>query len=68
MKRRLVAFIDESEGKITSWKWDFGDNTVSSEQHPEHQYKNAGKYVVTLWVEGPAGRSRRAKVWDVAVK
>ena len=68
MNRRLVAFIDQSEGKINSWKWDFGDGTASEEQNPIHQYKDAGKYVVVLWVEGPAGKSRRSKVWDVAVK
>ena len=27
MNRRLVAFQDESEGTITSWRWDFGDGT-----------------------------------------
>lgn len=68
MKRRVVAFIDESEGQVTSWKWDFGDGTSSTEQYPYHQYKNAGKYVVVLNIEGPAGKSRRAKVWDVAVR
>ena len=68
MSRRLVVFKDLSEGKITSWQWDFGDGETSTEQHPQHTYKEAGKYVVTLWVEGPAGKSRHAKVWDVAVK
>ena len=68
MDTRLVAFIDQSEGKINLWKWDFGDGTTSEEQNPIHQYKEAGKYVVVLWVEGPAGKSRRSKVWDVAVK
>ncbi len=68
MNRRLVAFIDQSEGKINSWKWDFGDGTNSEEQNPIHKYKEAGKYVVVLWVEGPAGKSRRSKVWDVALK
>jgi hypothetical protein len=68
MNRRLVAFIDESEGKITKWKWDFGDGTISTEQHPIHQYKEAGKYIVVLDIEGPAGKSRRSKVWDVAVR
>ena len=68
MNRRLVAFIDESVGEIHSWKWDFGDGTNSEEQHPQHQYKEAGKYVVVLWVEGPAGKFRRSKVWDVVVK
>lgn len=68
MERRLVAFKDESIGKITSWKWDFGDGTTSTEQHPTHRYEKPDHYIVTLWVEGPAGKSRRAKVWDVAVK
>jgi PKD repeat protein len=68
MQRRLVAFKDESIGKITSWKWDFGDGTTSTEQHPTHVYEKSDHYIVTLWVEGPAGKSRRAKVWDVAVK
>jgi hypothetical protein len=68
MNRRLVAFQDESEGQITSWKWDFGDNTDSADQNPIHQYKEAGKYVVILTVEGPGGKSRLSKVWDVIVR
>ncbi len=68
MSRRMVAFKDESHGKINSCQWDFGDGTTSKEQHPIHQYREAGKYVVVLWVQGPNGKSRRAKVWDVAVK
>ena len=68
MNRRLVAFQDESKGEITSWKWDFGDGKTSNEQHPQHLYKEPGKHVVVLWVEGPEGKSRRAKVWDVALK
>lgn len=67
-KRRMVAFIDKSEGEIKSWKWDFGDDTTSSEQNPIHQYKEAGKYIVVLNIEGPKGKSRLSKVWDVAVK
>jgi hypothetical protein len=66
--RRLVAFKDLSYGKITSWKWEFGDGTTSSEQHPVHAYEKGGEYVVTLTVEGPEGKSRRAKVWDVVLK
>jgi hypothetical protein len=68
MSRRLVAFRDRSEGRINSWKWDFGDGTTSAEQHPIHSYQKAGQYIVTLYVEGPAGQSRRAKIWDVTVK
>jgi len=69
MDRRLVAFKDLSEGKITSWKWDFGDGETSTEQNPQHVYAKPGnQYVVTLWIEGPAGKSRFSRVWDVAVK
>ena len=66
--RRLVAFEDLSVGKITSWKWEFGDGTSSTEQHPIHAYQKAGQFVVVLNIEGPAGTSRRSKIWDVVVR
>ena len=65
---RVVAFKDLSYGRITSWKWDFGDGTSSAEQHPVHTYPKGGEYIVTLSVEGPEGKARRAKVWDVVLK
>jgi hypothetical protein len=68
MARRLVAFQDESEGTVTSWRWDFGDGTDSSDQFPIHKYKEAGEYVVVLYVEGPGGKSRLSKIWDVTLR
>lgn len=68
MEKRQVTFKDESKGNITSWHWNFGDNTTSTEQNPVHHYGQAGKYIVILNIEGPEGKSRMAKVWDVAVK
>lgn len=68
MDRRLVAFKDESQGKITFWKWDSGDGSTSTEQNPVHQYKTGREYTTILEVEGPAGKSRFANVWGVAVK
>lgn len=69
MNRRIVAFKDESYGNITSWLWDFGDGITSTEQNPIHQYNKSGQqYVVVLYVEGPDGKARMSKVWDVAVK
>jgi hypothetical protein len=68
MDRRLVAFRDESDGKITSWKWDFGDGSISTEQNPVHAYVAGRDYTVILEVEGPAGKARRSKVWGVSVK
>ncbi len=68
MDRRLVAFKDESVGNFTSWKWDFGDQTTSTEQNPIHAFKNPGNYVVTLYVDGPDGPSHFTRVWDVTLK
>jgi PKD repeat protein len=68
MDRGLVVFKDESDGNVTSWKWDFGDGSTSSEQNPVHQYKAGRDYTTILEVEGPAGKSRLANVWGVSVK
>ena len=68
MDRRLVSFKDMSYGKVDSWHWDFGDGTTSTEQNPMHAYARAGEFTVILDIEGPAGKSRRTKVWEVAVK
>jgi len=66
--QRRVAFTDQSYGKVTSWHWDFGDGQTSDEQNPVHEYEEAGKYLVVLWVKGPEGKSRMAKLWDVALR
>lgn len=66
--QRTVAFRDRSVGEVTQRTWDFGDGTTSNEQHPVHTYAEPGTYVVVLDVEGPAGKSRRSKVWDVTLK
>jgi len=68
MDRRLVAFRDQSVGKVDAWKWDFGDGASSTEQNPQHSYAKAGNFVVILDVSGPDGSSRRAKVRDVQVR
>ena len=68
LDRRLVAFQDESYGDITSWLWDFADGTSSTEQHPIHTFSRGGNFVITLNVEGPAGKAKRIKVWDVVLK
>lgn len=62
---RVVAFRDASYGEITSWRWDFGDGKSSTERHPIHRYEKPGEFIVTLKVEGPEGKARRTKVWDV---
>ncbi len=48
-----IEFVDRSwdaDGNITSWLWDFGDNTNSTEQNPTHTFTEIGTYTVTLTV------------------
>ena len=68
MDRRLVAFQDRSAGPVTHWKWDFGDGLSSSDPHPQHAYQKPGEYAVTLEIDGPNGKDRRTKVWDVVLR
>jgi FOG: PKD repeat len=49
-----VTFTDESTGSPTSWKWDFGDGTNSTEKNPVHTYNSSEQYPVTLTVKNNA--------------
>jgi PGF-pre-PGF domain-containing protein/uncharacterized repeat protein (TIGR01451 family) len=42
-----VEFTDISEN-ATSWIWDFGDGSNSTDQNPVHIYSDAGNYTVNL--------------------
>ena len=50
-----VQFTDESLGMITSWLWDFGDGTTSTDRNPNHTYAVMGNYLAHLTVGGPGG-------------
>ena len=43
-----VQFADSSQGNPTSWLWDFGDNSTSTSQNPNHTYSDTGFYNVRL--------------------
>ncbi len=47
-----ITFTDSStdDGTISSWLWDFGDGTTSTEQNPTHSYSEAATYTVELTV------------------
>ncbi len=53
------TFTDTSTGHITSWEWDFGDGSNSTEQYPVKSYVASDTYVVTLTVSGPGGSSSK---------
>lgn len=61
-----VGFENNSTGNITSFFWDFGDGTTSSEFEPIHQYEAAGDYLVTLTVVGPGGSDSKIAVVNVS--
>lgn len=53
-------FTDQSTinpGQIVQWNWNFGDNTTSNQQNPQHTYANPGTYNVTLTVTSLDGCS-----------
>ncbi|PKP46190.1 MAG: hypothetical protein CVT95_07335, partial [Bacteroidetes bacterium HGW-Bacteroidetes-12] len=43
-----VCFIDQSQNAPTSWAWNFGDASSSTQQNPCHTYASDGVYNVTL--------------------
>lgn len=57
----VVQFTDESTFRPTSWLWNFGDGTNSTEQNPIHTYAVIGNYTVTLTAANTAGSSTTAK-------
>lgn len=68
-----ITFTDlstDEDGSIVSWSWNFGDNTSSKSQHPNHQYKDDGTYQVSLTVTDDVGatntQSYNLKVYNVA--
>lgn len=50
MVNGLIEFTDESTGNPTTWLWEFGDNTSSSDQNTSHSYASQDEYTVTLTV------------------
>ena len=52
-----VKFTDASINNPTGWKWNFGDETNSTEQNPVHIYSVAGNYTVNLIATNGAGSS-----------
>jgi PKD repeat protein len=50
-----VSYTDTSTGSPTSWAWDFGDGTTSTERNPAHTFSAAGEFTVRLVASNAAG-------------
>ena len=51
----VIQFNDNSSNNPTSWLWEFGDGTTSTEQNPEHTYELPGGYTICLTVSSICG-------------
>ncbi|MGB9928623.1 MAG: PKD domain-containing protein [Methanosarcina sp.] len=56
-----VSFTDISKGAPTSWIWNFGDRTTSTNKNQTHTYSQAGKYTVSLTVKNAIGSNTTTK-------
>ena len=52
----IIAFEDQSKGNPTSWKWNLGNGTVTSQQNPITTYFTPGVYTVKLTIQNSAGK------------
>lgn len=63
----VVNFADTTLGNATSWSWDFGDGTgTSNQQNPTYVYDLGGTYSVTL-IAGNSAGCLDTTVVDIAV-
>ena len=62
----LVNFTNESTGIVTSWLWNFGDGTTSTDENPAHTYNSTGTHKAKLTVYGPGGSG--SKTMSITVK
>jgi PKD repeat protein len=60
-----VSFIDYS-ARATTWLWDFGDGTGSTERNVAHVYTAAGTYNVTLIVGNDHGNDSYTRTITVS--
>ncbi|MFA5266397.1 MAG: PKD domain-containing protein [Methanoregula sp.] len=58
---RRVTFTDLSVASPTSWVWDFGDGSTGMGVKPDHVYRTAGVYDVTLTASNPDMTNSRTK-------
>ncbi|MCC6843623.1 MAG: PKD domain-containing protein [Saprospiraceae bacterium] len=61
----LIKFINKSID-ATTYAWDFGDNSKSSEVEPEHNFPGPGKYNVCLISTGKCGKDTTCQEVEIS--
>jgi|GEM_PF-1971159 len=62
-----VQFTNTTSGAVTSYEWNFGDNTTSTQANPVHAYIIEGDYSISLTVTGPGGVDTEVKTDYITV-
>jgi PKD repeat protein len=55
----LKVVLTNTSTNATSYEWDFGDGTSSTEKNPTHRYSAVGSYIITLVAKNSAGSSNQ---------
>jgi DNA gyrase inhibitor GyrI len=56
-----TTYTESDHDPVRAWRWDFGDGHSASESHPQHTYKEAGRYKVCVTAEGALGVVRHCR-------
>ena len=62
-----VTFTDLSTGSPTSWQWDLGNGTLSTQQNPTTTYFNSGLYTISLTVTNASGSNTFSRTQYIKV-
>lgn len=62
-----VSFTDQSTGNPSSWLWDLGNGTTSTQQNPTTTYFNSGLYTIVLTVSNASGSNTITKTQYIKV-
>ena len=60
------GFANTSSG-ATSYLWDFGDGTTSTQTSPTHTYASSGHYIVCVTATGPCGDGTSCQALNITV-
>ena len=51
----IYTFHNQSQGDVSSYLWDFGDGTTSTEENPSHNFSTAGTFLVCMTASNECG-------------
>lgn len=57
--------FNNTSSKTGAIHWDFGDGTTSTDPNPQHKFKQAGVYRVTLTLDGVGSRTYPILIYDI---